>query len=203
MPNSLASPDAHKISYDRLSQHFLEHKDVLDRTFDKYKDDLLLIGKIMAKRLSEGGTIFWCGNGGSAADSQHMAAELVGRFNKTRRALRSISLCTDTSILTCVANDYTYDEVFSRQIEALACDGDILVVLSTSGQSKNIITALTTAKSQNLLTISFLGRDGGTATSLSDHPIVVPSHSTPRIQEMHALLGHILCDLIEQNLGFV
>ena len=129
-----------------------------------------------------------------------MAAELVGRFNKDRKALSSIALTTDTSVLTCVANDYSYEDVFSRQLEALARSGDVLVVISTSGQSENVIRAIKTAKEIGLTTIALLGKDGGKAKSLVEHALVVPSDSTARIQEVHILIGHILCDLIEQEL---
>lgn len=155
----------------------------------------------IAQSLSHGGTLFWCGNGGSAADSQHLAAELVGRFKKDRKALRSIALTTDTSVLTCIANDYSYKNIFSRQIEALARAGDVLVAISTSGNSENVMDALKMAKTLDVNTIALLGKDGGLAKSFSDLSIIIPSDSTARIQEAHILIGHILCDLIEQELG--
>jgi len=155
----------------------------------------------IAQSLSNSGTLFWCGNGGSAADSQHLAAELVGRFKKDRKALRSISLTTDTSVLTCVANDYSYEDIFSRQLEALAMSDDVLVVISTSGNSENVLRALRAAKDLRVKTVALLGKDGGQAKALADLAIVIPSNSTARIQEAHILIGHILCDLIEQELG--
>jgi len=156
---------------------------------------------LMTACIASGNVIFWCGNGGSAADSQHLAAELVGRFKKDRKALRSIALTTDTSVLTCVANDYSYEDIFSRQLEALARSGDVLVVISTSGQSENVLRAIKTAKQLGVKTIALLGKDGGEAKDLADVSLVVPSNSTARIQEAHILIGHILCDLIEQEMG--
>jgi len=151
--------------------------------------------------LATDGTVLWCGNGGSAADCQHLAAELVGRFQKDRKALRSIALTTDTSVMTCIANDYKYEEIFSRQIEAIARKDDTLVILSTSGNSKNITHALSLANKLGIQTLALLGRDGGQAKALANQAIVIPSRSTARIQEAHILIGHILCDLIEKELG--
>ena len=138
---------------------------------------------------------------GSAADSQHMAAELVGRFKKDRKALRSIALTTDSSILTCIANDYKYEDIFSRQLEALADEGDVLVAISTSGNSQNIKNALKAANRLDVETIALLGNDGGICANLSNVPIVVKCTSTPRIQEAHILIGHIFCELIEKELN--
>jgi len=183
-----------------IEQHFSNHQKVVAETLECTQQMIFVLGSSIANALENGGTLFWCGNGGSAADSQHLAAELVGRFNKDRKALSSIALTTDTSVLTCVANDYSYEDVFSRQLEALARSGDVLVVISTSGQSENVIRAIKTAKEIGLTTIALLGKDGGKAKSLVEHALVVPSDSTARIQEVHILIGHILCDLIEQEL---
>ena len=158
------------------------------------------IGKLLAQSLSDEGTLFWCGNGGSASDSQHLAAELVGRFKKNRRALRSIALTTDSSVLTCVANDFSYEDVFARQVEALGRPGDVLICISTSGNSENILQALRVAKEMGLMTVVLLGKDGGFAKDLADKALVIPSDSTARIQEGHILVGHILCEVIEQEL---
>ena len=156
----------------------------------------------MAKVLQTGGTIFWCGNGGSAADSQHFAAELVGRFNRNRPALRSVALTSDSSILTCVANDFAFEDIFSRQIEALGRRGDLLVAISTSGNSPNVLRAIDASKSAGLHSVGLLGKNGGNAKALVDYVLVVPSYSTARIQEMHVLVGHCLCDRVEMLLGF-
>ena len=158
-------------------------------------------GTQIATSIKNGGTLFWCGNGGSAADSKHLAAELVGRFKKDRQALRSIALTTDTSVLTCVADDYTFEDVFSRQLEASGRSGDLLVAISTSGNSDTVLRVLRAAKELSIKTIALLGKDGGHANALADRAIVIPSDSTARIQEAHILIGHILCDLIEQELG--
>ncbi len=183
-----------------MKKIFDEHYSTLELVNDKLDELIELVGKQLAVSLSNGGTLFWCGNGGSAADSQHLAAELVGRFKKNRRALRSVALTTDTSVLTCVANDYSYNDIFSRQIEALGRSGDVLVGISTSGNSHNVIQALKTAKEMGLVTIAMLGKDGGMTKKLVDHSLIIPSNSTARIQEMHILIGHILCEIIEKEL---
>ena len=150
--------------------------------------------------LRTGGTVFWCGNGGSAADAQHMAAELVGRFERDRRGYASIALTTDTSILTSVGNDYGFDHIFRRQIEGLGKRGDVLIALSTSGNSSNVIRAVESAKQKEMSCIGLLGRDGGRLKELCDLAIVVPVNNTARIQELHGLIGHILCDQIETGM---
>lgn len=161
------------------------------------------IGALVSNSLAKGGTIFWCGNGGSAADSQHLAAELVGRYKKNRPPLRSVSLTTDTSVLTCVANDYGYEDIFARQIEALGRPGDVLLGITTSGNSENVLRALKMAKSTGITTIAWLGKDGGACKGIADVALIVPSENTARIQEAHILIGHILCELIEEELSIV
>jgi D-sedoheptulose 7-phosphate isomerase len=155
------------------------------------------IALAMTAALRSEGKILWCGNGGSAADSQHLAAELVGRFRRERRGLASIALTTDSSILTAVANDYGYETVFSRQVEALGNPGDLLVGISTSGNSHNVVAALEAARSHGLITIGFTGQRGGRIAQLVDHLFAVESQDTARIQEAHILAGHMLCDWIE------
>ena len=150
--------------------------------------------------LNAGGTIFWCGNGGSASDSQHLNAELIGRFEKDRAPLKSISLTTDTSVITSLSNDYNYDLIFKRQLEALGKTGDILISITTSGNSKNIINVLKEAKEKKITTISFLGNKGGEAVKYSDIGIIVPSKSTARIQEMHIMIGQMICSLVEKSI---
>lgn len=147
--------------------------------------------------LRDGGTLFFCGNGGSAADSQHIAAEFIGRFQKERRALAAIALTTDTSVLTSLANDYSYDIVFSRQIEALGRKGDVVFGLSTSGRSRNVIRAFEAAKAKGLLTVAFTGGDGGPVAAMADIRVVVPSQVTARIQESHITLFHAVCEAVE------
>jgi D-sedoheptulose 7-phosphate isomerase len=185
----------------QVIKSFNDHQQIIERVEENCTHQIGRIARLMVEVLTQGGTIFWCGNGGSAADSQHLAAELVGRFARDRRALRSVALTTDSSILTSVANDSSYDAVFSRQIEALGRFGDLLVVISTSGNSNNIIYALQTAKVIGLHTVGLLGKDGGKAKNYVDQHIIIPSQSTARIQEAHILVGHCFCELIEYGLG--
>lgn len=152
---------------------------------------------IIEKSLKSSGKILIFGNGGSAADAQHIAAEFVNRYLKERNALPAIALTTDTSILTSIGNDSSFENIFSRQVEALGKKGDVAWGLSTSGRSKNIVKALSIAKSIGLKTIGFTGSDGGEIKKLVDCNINVPSMSTPRIQELHITIGHIICELIE------
>ena len=150
--------------------------------------------------LNSGGTVFWCGNGGSASDSQHLNAELIGRFEKDRAPLKSLALTTDTSVITALSNDYDYDLIFKRQLEALGKEGDILVSISTSGRSRNVLNVLKEAKKKKITTVSFLGKNGGEAKEHSDIAIIVPSDSTARIQEMHIMIGQMICSLVEKTI---
>ena len=140
------------------------------------------------------------GNGGSAADAQHIAAELVGRYGFDRPSIPSLALTTDTSNLTAIGNDYGYDKVFSRQLEGMGQEGDIFIGISTSGNSKNLLNAFEVAKEKNILSVALVGKDGGNMAKSADISLVVPSNSTPRIQESHILIGHILCDIIEKEI---
>ena len=140
------------------------------------------------------------GNGGSAADAQHIAAEMVGRYGFDRPSLPSLALTTDTSALTAIGNDYGYEQVFSRQLEGMGQGGDIFIGISTSGNSKNIINAFEVAKKKDILSVALVGRDGGEMAKMADIALVVPSESTPRIQESHILIGHIICDIIEREI---
>ncbi|HUX28657.1 MAG TPA: D-sedoheptulose 7-phosphate isomerase [Terracidiphilus sp.] len=151
----------------------------------------------MTRAVLTGRKVLWCGNGGSAADSQHLAAELMGRFRRERRALPSVALTTDTSILTAIGNDYGYDRVFARQVEALCVAGDVVVGLSTSGNSANVCSALETARRMGAFTVAFTGQGGGKLASIAEATLCVPSKDTARIQEGHTLCGHMLCDWIE------
>lgn len=155
----------------------------------------------MADCLERGGKIFFCGNGGSAAAAQHMAAEFTGRFAKDRRPLAAIALTTDTSALTAIANDYGYEHVFARQLRALGGPDGCLVVLSTSGNSPNVVEAARAAVGLNMPIVALLGRGGGAVGELSGWPIIVPSDVTARIQEAHEFIGHALCAHIEAKLG--
>jgi len=155
----------------------------------------------MITAIREGKKILWCGNGGSAADSQHLAAEIVGRFRRERRAWPSIAFTTDTSILTAVGNDFGFDAIFVRQVEALCQRGDVLVGLSTSGDSPNVCNAIQRARTLGVFTVGMTGEGGGKLATLSDACLRVASRETARIQECHILLGHMLCDRIELELG--
>jgi D-sedoheptulose 7-phosphate isomerase len=183
-----------------IKEHISEHRATVDLIAD-LDEPIEKVANILIRCLEKGGTIFWCGNGGSASDSQHLAGELVGRFVKERKPLKSIALTADSAVMTCIVNDYGYEHIFSRQVEALGSDGDVLVGITTSGNSQNVLNAFEVAKQKDMTTIALLGKGGGSSIDLVEHPIVVPSNSTARIQEMHILIGHILCDLIEEGLN--
>jgi D-sedoheptulose 7-phosphate isomerase len=150
--------------------------------------------------LRGGGTLFFAGNGGSAADAQHLATEYVVRYQTTRPALRAMALTTDTSLLTACANDLGFDEVFARQVEALAEPGDLLVLHSTSGESPNLIRAAQAAKARGVTVVAFLGKGGGQLAELADVALVIPADDTARIQELHLAIEHVICDLVEDRL---
>ena len=155
-------------------------------------------GKLCLQSLQNGGRVLICGNGGSAADAQHIAAELSGRFKKERKALAGIALTVDTSALTAIANDYGFEQIFAREVEALGRSGDTLIAISTSGNSKNVVNAIETAKNIGLNTITLSGKDGGKMKELGDVNIVIPSQDTPRIQEMHIMVGHMICAVVDE-----
>jgi phosphoheptose isomerase (EC 5.3.1.-) len=165
---------------------------------EMYKDRIVEVGLIMAQALLDGNKILFFGNGGSAADSQHLAAEIVGRYKKERKGLPSIALTTDTSILTAVGNDYGFDVIFERQIEALCMPGDVAVGISTSGNSPNVIKGLMKAHDMGATTIAFSGKQGGKVVDIAHYSFVVPSYDTARIQECHITLGHTLCEIIDE-----
>lgn len=173
-----------------------EHVEVLNKTRSEFHR-LEPIAAAMIETLRSGGKILWCGNGGSAADAQHLAAELVGRFKHERAAIPSIALNANTSILTAIGNDYGYDIVFSRQVEALGNPGDLLIGISTSGNSVNVVKALEAARSRHVTTVALTGIGGGKMGEVAHHLFAVPAKETARIQEMHIMLGHILCDWVE------
>lgn len=158
------------------------------------------IANAMVSCLKAGNKVLWCGNGGSAADAQHLAAELSGRFYTDRPPLYSEALHVNTSFVTAVANDYSYDVIYSRMLEGCGRAGDIIVGISTSGNSKNVIKALEVARQKNIVTIGFTGETGGKMKELCDFLINVPSNDTPRIQESHILAGHIICQLVEERM---
>lgn len=186
-----------------LFLHNLQEHNALMATLHSLDGAVQLAGQLAAQTLRQGGKILFCGNGGSAADSQHLAAELTGRFIKDRPPLAALALSTDTSALTCIGNDYSFDEVFARQVAGLGRAGDLLVGISTSGNSRNVIRAVEEAHKLGIQSLGLLGRYGGQLRGLCTHSVVVPSQVTARIQECHILIGHTLCGLIEQELGLV
>ncbi|PHS56530.1 MAG: phosphoheptose isomerase [Sulfurimonas sp.] len=167
---------------------------------EKLLDKIQKVCELCVKLYKGSNKTILAGNGGSAADAQHIAAELVGRYGFDRPSIPSLALTTDTSNLTAIGNDYGYDKVFSRQLEGMGQDGDIFIGISTSGNSKNIINAFEVAKDKNITTIALTGKDGGKMASMADIALIVPSNSTPRIQESHILIGHIICDIIEKEI---
>ena len=179
-----------------LSEHL-----ALMQSLNGLDAEVVQAGHVLSSALRLGGKLMFCGNGGSAADCQHLASELTGRFIKDRRALAAIALTTDSSALTCIGNDYAFDEVFARQVAGLGRAGDVLVAISTSGHSKNVVRAVEEARQLGVKVVGLLGRDGGVLAPMCDVAIVVPSQVTARIQEAHILIGHTLCGLIEQELG--
>ncbi|HUA99330.1 MAG TPA: D-sedoheptulose 7-phosphate isomerase [Terracidiphilus sp.] len=187
-------PDAVSV----FSQAIAEHLEVV-RQLQERQDSLEEIARVMSAALEAGHKILWCGNGGSAADSQHLAAELVWRFRRERRAMPSIALTTNTSILTAIGNDYGYDRVFARQVEALGAAGDVLVGISTSGNSRSVVLALETARGAGMVTVAFTGAGGGKMAAAADHLLAVNSRDTARIQEAQILAGHMICDWIEES----
>ncbi len=158
------------------------------------------VAKECVKLYKNGKKTLIAGNGGSAADAQHFAAELVGRYGFDRPSLPSLALTTDTSNLTAIGNDYGYDAVFSRQLEGMGNEGDLFIGISTSGNSQNVLNAFDVAKKKNIKTVALVGRDGGAMANIADYTIIIPSNDTPRIQESHLLVEHLICDIIEKEI---
>ncbi|MEO3407311.1 D-sedoheptulose 7-phosphate isomerase [Mucilaginibacter sp. CAU 1740] len=180
-----------------ITEELNDHRDVITKVLDTLVPDIEAACTTICEVIKAGNKVLLAGNGGSAADAQHIAAELTGRFVKERRPLPGIALTTDTSAITAIANDYGYDQVFSRQLEGLAAPGDLFIGISTSGNSTGIIKALDIAKALNCKTLGLSGRDGGKMNDSCDLNIIVPSNITARIQEMHILIGHILCKAVD------
>jgi len=185
---------------ERLSAIVNESLETKRKFFAAHSSEVERAAEMISARLAAGGKLLIFGNGGSAADAQHIAGELVNRFLQERKALPAIALSTDGGVLTCIANDTGFENVFARQIEALGRAGDVCVAISTSGQSPNIVVACAQARSQGIKVIGLLGRDGGKVAPLCDLALIVPSDDTQRIQETHNLIGHILCELIETEM---
>ena len=182
-----------------IKHEFSEHIKTSQNTLDSIANQIETASKICINSLKNGGKILIMGNGGSAADAQHIAAELVGRYKTERKGLPAIALTTDTSAITSIANDYGFLHVFDRQVEALAHKDDVVIGISTGGTSPNVVNALTAANKLDCKTIGLSGKDGGDFNALCDVNLVVNSNDTPRIQEMHILIGHTICHLIEQE----
>ena len=192
-----------EIMTNRISQLFQDSINTKLQAMEVLPDSIASAASMMTTCMTNGNKIMSCGNGGSAADAQHFSSEMLNRFEMERPALPAIALTTDTSTLTSIANDYSYEEIFSKQIKALGQSGDILLAISTSGNSSNVEKAVKTAKERGINIVALLGRDGGSITKLLDEQdaeIRAPSNSTARIQEVHLLTIHCLCDLIDRNL---
>jgi len=168
--------------------------------FNEHTDKVVDIARTMALCLARGGKLLFCGNGGSAADAQHLAAEFVNRFMLERPPLPAIALTTDTSILTAIGNDYGFDQTFSKQVQALGREGDVLVGVSTSGNSANVVRAFKAARDKNLTTVGMGGATGGEMAAYCDHLLLAPTKSTPVIQEVHIAIGHLMCRLVDYYL---
>ena len=189
-----------RIVTDRISAIVADSLETKRRFFEVHADEVQRAAEMIAAAFTAGGRLLLFGNGGSAADAQHIAGELVNRFLLKRRALPAIALTTDGGVLTCIANDTGFENVFARQIEALGTKGDLCLAISTSGTSPNIVAACEQAREQGIGVIGLLGRDGGSVKSLCDLALIVESDDTQRIQEAHNLIGHILCELIEAEI---
>ena len=183
-----------------ISSSFNELILFLNDFSNENKNIIKQIALITLETLQSSNCVFWCGNGGSAAESQHLAAELIGRFKKYRLPYKSISLNSDSAVLTCISNDYGFEEIFARQIDGLAKKGDLLIALSTSGNSQNIEKAIIEARNKGMFSVALLGKGGGKAKNKADINLIVDSNTTSRIQEAHLLIGHIICEIVEESI---
>lgn len=181
--------------------HLLELARIAERSVSELADSIRAAARLVSQTVVGDGTLFFCGNGGSAADAQHIAAEYVVRFRRDRRALRAVALTTDTSVLTAAANDFSFDEVFSRQVEALGRTGDLLVVHTTSGNSENCIRAVQAAARRGMRSLVLTARDGGKIRMLADLCLVVPTDNTAHAQEIHLAIQHAICDVVDAEMA--
>ena len=184
-----------------VRKHLLEHRSVMDEVGVSMTDAIVALGAKTLETVRADGTLFFCGNGGSAADAQHLAAEYVVRFQRERSAVAALALTTDTSVLTAGGNDYGFETIFERQLNALARSGDLLTMHSTSGMSENLLRAATAARAKGVFTVALLAKGGGDLASLVDLALVVPTESTARAQEVHLTIGHIVCDFVDEALS--
>ena len=189
--------------YDLFKANTTELNKILHNFSESDLNEFDNCANLVTNALRNKKTIFWCGNGGSAAESSHLAAELIGKFRTDRPPFSSISLNADTSTLTCIANDYGYQEIYSRQLKGLGESGDVLITLSTSGDSENINAVLKAANEMGIMTIAFLGKGGGKSKDLARHKVIINSIDTARIQELHLFLGHSLCEFVDRDFGFI
>ena len=187
-------------SRDDVTAGLRELAEVALRTAASIGPDLERAADMVRDTVTRGGTLFFCGNGGSAADAQHMATEYVVRYMRNRRALPAVALTTDTSLLTAAGNDFGFDTIFARQVEALAKPGDLLIIHSTSGKSPNVLLAAEAARARGVAVLAFSARDGGPLRSLADHNVIIPTDRTDRAQEIHLCVEHMICDLVERSL---
>jgi D-sedoheptulose 7-phosphate isomerase len=177
-----------------IDQHIALTERVAGETLPK----IVEVGDLLCRTFEAGGRLLTFGNGGSAADAMHLAEEMIGKFLRTRRSLPATALCADGPAMSCISNDFGYADVFARQVQALAGKGDVVFGISTSGNSENVLRGLKAGKEKSATTVALLGRDGGNAVSLADHAIVIPGNITAQIQEMHVLVVHILCDIVDR-----
>ncbi len=185
-----------------IQKRFKESAEVKGRFLKENLPRLIEVVKLISQTFEAGNKVFFFGNGGSAADAQHFAAEFVNRYIMDRPPLPAIALTTDTSVLTSISNDFAFNEIFSRQIKALGKEGDVAVGITTSGTSLNVMKAFEVAREMGMKTVALTGNDGGTVAKIADLALIVSSSSTPRIQETHILIGHLLCEMVEQQLFF-
>lgn len=183
-----------------LTQALLDLADVARNTAEHHAADIELGAAMVSATIKRGGTLFFCGNGGSAADAQHMATEYVVRYMRNRKAYPAIALTTDTSLITAAGNDFGFEHIFSRQVEALCRPGDLLIIHSTSGNSPNVLRAAESAREHSVATLALTAKDGGALKAIVDHCIVVPTDRTDRAQEIHLCIQHLICDSVEQSL---
>ena len=187
--------------YDRFNEIMQQQSDNLKGLIaGGYAEEVSKVVDVQLEALEAGKKVMIAGNGGSAADAQHFAGEFVGRFLKERAGLPAIALTTDSSVLTCIGNDYGYDTVFSRQINALGNEGDVFIGISTSGNSENIIRAFDECKKKGITTVALLGKDGGKLKDLADYVMLVPFKETPRVQEIHTMTVHMMCEMVEEKM---
>jgi D-sedoheptulose 7-phosphate isomerase len=184
---------------DHAIQAFNESAEVKLKFVREYADRIVTVARLIAQAFREGHKVLLFGNGGSATDASHIAAEFVGRYHRSRAPLPAIALGSDQAAMTCIANDWEYAEIFARQLRALGQKGDIAIAISTSGNSPNVLRAAEAARELNLITVAWTGGKGGKLAGLVDHPFVVPSTVTARIQESHITLGHVLCEMVEEE----